>query len=70
MLTGAAGVGHTRTAVLSLKFSAEFCVREKHKLSSQAKWTHWELSTAVVLSGLSSSRQNYLKRAANQIDQL
>ncbi len=44
---------------------AEPGVREKYKLSSHAKWTHQELSPAVVLSWLLSSRQNYLQSDAD-----
>ena len=45
--------------------AAEPGVREKYKLSSHAKWTHQELSPAVVLSRLLSSRQNYLQGGAD-----
>lgn len=43
---------------------AELGVREKYKLGSHAKWTHQELSPAVVLSGLLSSRQNNVQSGA------
>lgn len=43
---------------------AELDVREKYKLGSHAKWTHQELSPAVVLSGLLSSRQNNVQSGA------
>lgn len=36
-------------------------VREKYKLSLHAKWKSWERSPEAVLSGLLSSRQNYLQ---------